>query len=90
MCLVHGGVGGEVCAWIRGLALGFTIPVGTWGVLEVCLRLGSGSVGGIGGQWVGSLDQGLDGLGWCNDCVSCESGLSNYIISYVYEFGPGK
>ena len=36
------GPGGE---WIRGLGLGFTNPVGTWGVLDVCLCLGCGSVG---------------------------------------------
>ena len=33
--------------WIRGLALGFTNPVGTRGMLDVCF--GCGGVGGIGG-----------------------------------------
>ena len=32
MCIARGGVGGE---WMRGF--GFTNPVGTWGVLDVCL-----------------------------------------------------
>ena len=39
--------GGE---WMRGLGLGFTNPVGTWGVLDVCLCFGCG---GEGGEWVG-------------------------------------
>ena len=29
--------------------------------------------GGVGGEWVGGLDQGLQG---CYVCVSCESGFS--------------
>ena len=32
--------------WMRGLVLGFTNPVGTGGVLDVCLYLGCGGVGG--------------------------------------------
>ena len=31
---------------------------------EVCLCLGCGGLGGVGGEWVGGLDQGLEGLGW--------------------------
>ena len=58
---MYGGGGGE---WMRGLGLGsgFTNPVGTWGVLDVCLCFGCGGVGGVGGEWVGCLDQGLDSL----------------------------
>ena len=56
--------GGE---WMRGLGLGFTNSAGTWGVLDVCLCLGCCGVGGVGG-----LVQGLEGLGWCYVCVSCE------------------
>ena len=45
MSVVRGmrGVGGVcdcemcMCLAVRGLALGFTNPVGTWGVLDVCL-----------------------------------------------------
>ena len=37
--------GGE---WMRGLGVGFTNPVGTWGVLDVCLCLGYGGEGGVG------------------------------------------
>ena len=48
---------------MRGLGLGFTNPVGTWGVLDVCLCLGCGGVGGVGREWVGGLDQGLEGWG---------------------------
>ena len=44
----HGWRGGE---WMRGLGLGFTV-----GVLDVCL-------GCVGGEWVGGLDQGLEGWG---------------------------
>ena len=39
--------------------LGFTNPVGTGGVLDVCLFLGCGGLGGIGRGW----DQGLEGWG---------------------------
>ena len=53
------GVGGvcDVCVWLgvvwmRKLGLGFTNPVGTGRVLDVCLYFG------LGGEWVGGLDQG--------------------------------
>ena len=48
---------------MRGLDLGFTNPVGTGGVLDVCLCFGCGGVGGVGREWVGGLDQG--GERWC-------------------------
>ena len=48
---------------MRGLGLGFTNPVGTGGVLDVCLCLGCSGVGGVCGEWVGGLDQGLEGWG---------------------------
>ena len=54
----RGWTGGE---WIRGLD--FTNPVGTGGVLDVCMCFGCGGVGGVGGEWVGGLDQGLEGWG---------------------------
>ena len=57
--------------WMDGMiGLCFTNPVGTGGVLDVCLCLGCG---GVGGEWVVGLDQGLEG--WCYVCVSCESGF---------------
>ena len=46
--------GGE---WMRELVLGFTNPVGTGGVLDMCLCFGCG---GVGGEWVGGLDQGRE------------------------------
>ena len=54
--------GGE---WIRGLdlGLGFSNLVGTEGVLDVCLCLGYGGVGGVDGECVGSLAQGLERWG---------------------------
>ena len=58
MCLARGVVGGEGIEWVRGLGLGFTNPVGTGGVLNVCLCLGCA---GVCGQWVGGFDQGLEG-----------------------------
>ena len=64
-----GGVGVEGGEWMRGLGLGFTNPVGTVGVLDVCLYLCCGGVGG----WLG---RGSGGVGWCYVCVSCESGFS--------------
>ena len=60
MCLARGGVGGDGPEWMRGLGLGFTNPVGTGGVLDVCLCFGCG---GVGGEWVGGLDQCLEGWG---------------------------
>ena len=52
MCLAQCGVGGK---WMRGLGLGFTNPMGTWGV---CLWFGCGGVcvGSVGGEWVVDLD----------------------------------
>ena len=35
--------------WMRELGLGFTNPVGTEGVLDMCLCFGCGVVGGVGG-----------------------------------------
>ena len=43
--------GGE---WMRELGLGFTNPLGTGGVLDMCLCFGCGGVGGVGGEWVGA------------------------------------
>ena len=45
--------GGE---WMRGLGLVITNPVGTGRVLDVCF-----GCGGVGGEWVGGLDQCLEG-----------------------------
>ena len=41
------GGGGE---WMRELGLCFTNPVGTGGVLDMCLCFGCGGVGGVGGE----------------------------------------
>ena len=49
--------GGE---WMRVLGLGFPNPVGTGEVLNLCLCFGCG---GVGGDWVGGLDQSLEGWG---------------------------
>ena len=37
---------------MRGLGIGFTNTVGTEGVLDVCLCLGCGSVGGVEERWL--------------------------------------
>ena len=47
MCLARRGMGGER---VRGLGLCFTNPVGTGGVLDVCLCFGCAGVGGVGGS----------------------------------------
>ena len=65
MCLARGGVGGEVCEWMRGLALGTTNLVVTGGVLDVCLCLGCGRVGGEDEEWLGGLDLGVVVLCLC-------------------------
>ena len=49
--------------WMRGFGLGFTNPVGTRGVVDVRLCFGCGGMGGVGEEWVGGLDQGLEGWG---------------------------
>ena len=46
--------------WMRELGLGFTNPVGTGGVLDMCLCFGCCGVGGVGGELVGGLDQGRE------------------------------
>ena len=61
---------------MRELGLSFTNPVGTGGVLDICLCFGCGGVGGVGGQWVGGLDQGRMRWTWWYVCVRCESGFS--------------
>ena len=78
MSVVRGmkGVGG-VCVfvwdgvgeWMRGLGLSFTNPVGTGGGCWTCVWVWFVVV------WVGGLDQGLEGVGDCYVCVSCESGF---------------
>ena len=71
LCLPRGGVG---CVCVRGLALGFTNPVGTRGVWDVCLCLGCGAVGGVGSV-CGWLAPGSVRVRWCYVCVCCESGF---------------
>ena len=53
--------GGEGREWMKGLGLGFTNLVGAGGVLDMCLCFGCGGAGGIGGEWVGGLEQGPAG-----------------------------
>ena len=48
---------------MRELGLGFTNPVRTGGMLDMCLCFGCGGVGGVGGEWVGGLDQGRERWG---------------------------
>ena len=60
--------------WLRRLGLGFTNPVGTWRVLDVCLCCGG--VGGVGGECPCTKV-------WCYACVSCKS------VFPVYMAGPG-
>ena len=56
--------------------LGVINPVGTWGVLDVCLYFGCGGVGGVGGGMGREIGPGSGGVGWCYVCVRCESGFS--------------
>ena len=60
MCMARGGVGGERGEWMRELGLCFTNPVGTGGVLDMCLCFGCS---GVGEDWVGGLNQGLERCG---------------------------
>ena len=43
------------------IVMDFTNPDGTRRVLDVCLSLGCGGVGGVDVEWVGDLDQDLKG-----------------------------
>ena len=61
-----------VCVWLgavwveRGmseLGLDFTNPLGTGGVLDMCLCLVAVVWGGVGGEWVGGLDRGRERWG---------------------------
>ena len=73
MWLARGGVGGEGGEWMAGSGVCFTNPVGTGGVLNVCLCFGCGGVGGVCGECVrGGLGPGSGRVGWCYVCVSCE------------------
>ena len=63
------------------MGLSFPNLVGTGGVLDVCLCLGYGGVGGVAVEWVGGLDHGMKG--WRYVCVSCKS------VLFVYMAGPG-
>ena len=71
MCLAQGGIGDEKGEWIKGLGLGFTNPVGTGEVVDVCLCLGCS---GVCGEWVGGLDQDLEGCAVVMS-VSCDFGF---------------
>ena len=57
-----------VCDWLgvgdRELGLGFTNPVGTWGVWACVSVFGCGGAG----VWLGRVE-------WCYVCLCCESGL---------------
>ena len=54
---------GEVLVRGVGGVCGFSNPLGTWGVLDMCLCFGCGGVGGVGGEWVGALDRGRERWG---------------------------
>ena len=60
MCLAQGGVGRERGECMRGLGLGFTNPVGTGGVLDVCLYMDCGR----------EFETGSRRVGWCYVCLS--------------------
>ena len=55
-----GRCGWRVGEWMRELGLGLTNPVGTGGVLDMCLCYGCG---GVGGEWVWGLNQGRERWG---------------------------
>ena len=59
--------GGE---WMSGLSV--TIPVKTWGVLDMCVFGLRWYKWGVG--W--GLGPGSGAVGWCYVCVRCESGFS--------------
>ena len=60
VCVWLGHCGWRGGEWMSELGLGFTNPVGTGGVLDLYLCSGCD---GVGGEWVGGLDQGCDQWG---------------------------
>ena len=52
------------------IGFGLYQSCGNRGVLNVCV-FGCGGVGGVGGEWVGGLDQGLEGWGVGRVCFGC-------------------
>ena len=60
VCVWLGAVWVEWGEWMRELGLGFTNPVGTGGMLDMCLCFGCG---GVGGEWVWGMDQGRERWG---------------------------
>ena len=63
VCVWLGWRGVRGGGWMRRLGLGLINPVGTGEMLDVCLCFGCGGVGGIDGEWIWGLDQGLEGWG---------------------------
>ena len=57
---------------MRELGLGFTNPVGTGGVLDVCVFWLRWCRWGVGR----GLGPGSGAVGWCYVCVRCEPGFS--------------
>ena len=79
MCLARGTVGGEGGKWMRGLNFGFTNPLGTGGVLDVCLCFGCGGVGGVGGSGFGQGSGEWVVLCLCKLCA----------LTFCVDEGPG-
>ena len=80
-----GRCGWRVGEWMRGLGLGFTNPVGTGGVLGVCLYFGCD---GVGGEWVGAWTRvGSGGVVLClceeRFWILCIYGRSRYLCNVL-------
>ena len=50
-----------VCVWLVAAWMERGRVDWVWALPILCLCFGCDSVGGVGGQWVGGLDQGLEG-----------------------------
>ena len=87
MCLARDGVGGEGGEWMRGLGLGFTNPVETGGVFDVCLCLSQNNgKSGVGGGGAGMFDTICTVVcDRCDSSTACRlSHLKPYIISHYH------
>ena len=68
---------------MRGLGLGFTNPVRTGGVFDVCMYFGCCGVGGVDGEWVGKSEHVVLCLCELGVWIFCADGRSRYLCIHI-------